>query len=227
MNAGPSTEARGRALVAELGFSGVHVARRDPTPAQRGVVCLALLASFVVGTESICRDPTVLLYLPAVVLLIDFLSGFVHWLFDNRIDPGPTFFGRMAVDFLDHHVRPQRTVDVSFSVSAFRPALFVTLPLLAVSIVLSEGTGHALVFWIGALALFVPQTHKYAHRNDCSALVRALQSSRIVLNPRAHGQHHRNNEQAYCVFTGWLNPVLDTSGFWRRMDHIIDRLEHP
>jgi hypothetical protein len=31
------------------------------------------------------------------------------------------FFGRIAIDFLDHHVRPERTTEVGFFMSAWRP----------------------------------------------------------------------------------------------------------
>ena len=171
------------------------------------------------------RNANVFVFLPIVVVLIDFLSGFIHWLFDNRIKPGPTFFGRMAVDFLDHHVRPQRTVEVSFVVSASRPAMFVTLPLVSLACVIDGAVLSGLIFWTGALAMFIPQTHKCAHRDDCSLPLHLLQTSRIMLHPESHRQHHFDNARAYCVFTGWLNPMLDAGGFWRFMDRVFDRFQ--
>ena len=78
------------------------------------------------------------------------------------------------------------------------------------------------MFWLGALSLVVAQTHKEAHRYRPAAVVQWLQRWHISLPPTAHRRHHRDHAQAYCVFTGWWNPLLDRTGFWRRLERLLD-----
>jgi hypothetical protein len=140
------------------------------------------------------------------------------------VAPGDHAFGRIAVDFLDHHVHPGRTAEVGFFVSAHRPALVVTTPLLLVAcLVRAAPTLAAAVYWVGVVAMFVPQAHKEAHRRSRSAWVRALQATRVLLHPSAHAAHHADNAVAYCVFTGWWNPLLDRAAFWRGLEAMSRR----
>ena len=160
--------------------------------------------------------------LPFVIIVIDFLSGFVHWFFDTQVEPSDKALGRIAIDFLDHHVRPGRTAEVGFFLSAYRPALLVTLPLVTlVSFLPMPVMAAASVFWLGFFSMLVPQTHKEAHLHKNHAITRGLQKSRLILHPASHHRHHADNSLSFCVFTGWLNPVLDRMRFWRAMEAVF------
>lgn len=208
-------------MIAALQDEGVFVAQGAGTAVQKVIVVLAAASSLVafLAAEQLL---VYLLVLPAVLVAIDFMSGFVHWFFDTQVEPSRTFLGRIAVDFLDHHVRPRRTVEVGFFVSAWRPALLATLPLVTLSVLLPlPAWGSALLFWIGGLSMYVPQTHKWAHVSPVNSFIAHLQLSRLVLNPQAHGVHHQDNAQSFCVFTGWLNPLLDRTRFWRGLEKVF------
>ena len=62
-----------------------------------------------------------------------------------------------------------------------------------------------------ALALFGTNLfHKWAHSTEVPRLVGWLQKCHLILNPARHGVHHTPpNKTAYCVTSGWMNPLLD------------------
>ena len=78
---------------------------------QIGLVTVMLSVCLLLAILNSIADPTFLWVLLPIVLAVDFLSGFVHWFFDTQVKPSKSFFGRIAIDFLDHHVRSERTAD--------------------------------------------------------------------------------------------------------------------
>jgi hypothetical protein len=218
-----SSRAADRDRIRLLAAAGVRVARGRGTPVERALcwaaVAFAATSAVVLGW----RNPAIWWQWSLVVLALDFLSGVVHWLFDNRIEPGRGRLGRIAVNFLDHHVDPTRTAEVGFAATSWRVALYVSLPLVAVAWLLPAGAWQAWIFWVGALSLVVAQAHKEAHRRRPAVWVRALQRLHLALPPAAHRHHHRDHGRAYCVFTGWCNPLLDRCGFWRGIERLLER----
>jgi hypothetical protein len=214
----PTTHAADRERIRLLAARGVAVAVGRGTPFQLAVSWSALGAAVALLPWLGARNPAIFWVLPVVLVAMDFLSGVVHWLFDTRIPPGEGTLGRAAVNFLDHHVQPARTAEVGFAASAWRVALGVSLPLLLTALWLPAGVPQAVAYWLGALALVVAQAHKQAHRRRPGRLVRVLQQLRLALPPGAHREHHRDHGRAYCVFTGWCNPLLDGAGFWRWLE---------
>lgn len=198
-----------------LAARGIAVATGRGTPLQRAISWSALVLAGTLLPWLGARNPTIFWILPLVMVTVDFLSGLVHWLFDTRIPPGPGLLGRAAVNFLDHHVQPARTAEVGFAATAWRVALCVSLPLLLVALWLPVGAAQAWAYWLGALSLVVAQAHKQAHRRRPGRLARILQRLHLSLPPVAHRAHHRDHRRAYCVFTGWCNPLLDRVDFWR------------
>ena len=68
--------------------------------------------------------------------------------------------------------------------------------------------------WLGLMSNVV---HQWAHTpiEQLSPIVKALQSSGLVLNPRHHRLHHNPPHLVrFCIFNGILGPVLDAVGFW-------------
>jgi hypothetical protein len=120
---------------------------------------------------------------------------------------------------------PARTGDVGFVVSAYRPAVFVCVPLVLGSwLIENSPLLQAVIFWTGALSLYIPQTHKLAHVNH-NVLIASIQKAHVILSPREHLAHHHDNTRAYCVFTGWLNPLLDHLRFWRALERLFPPLD--
>ena len=221
----PSFNSAGMQKIHQLRRHGVTVAEGEGSTPQKLVVLTAMLISGGLLLINGVADPVFFAVLPLVVITIDFLSGFVHWFFDTQVEPSESLAGRIAIDFLDHHVRPGRTAEVGFFVSAHRPALFVTLPLVTLATVLTlPAIPAAVIFWAGFFSMLVPQTHKEAHLSENHAITKWLQKSRLILHPQSHQKHHDDNSQSYCVFTGWLNPVLDQVQFWRLMERVFNAI---
>ncbi|MFU8816222.1 MAG: fatty acid desaturase CarF family protein [Pseudomonadales bacterium] len=216
----PDSAAADRERIRRLTSGGAPVAEGRGAPAELA----ACWAAVVVAVAALCwlgwRNPAIWWVLPLALLVLDFLSGLVHWLFDTRIPAGDGLLGRIAVNFLDHHVNPTRTAEVGFAATSWRVAVYVSLPLLGLALLLPAGAGQAWLYWMGALSLLVAQAHKVAHKRQPGRLARVLQRLHLSLSPRSHRQHHRDHGRAYCVFTGWCNPLLDRSGFWRWLERI-------
>ena len=209
-------------ILDQLSLDGVHVASGYGTRWQRAVVAVVLGLGISLAVLQSIANPVFLWVLFPVLVVIDFLSGFVHWFFDTQVEPSRSFLGRIAVDFLDHHAHPGRTAEVGFFTSAWRPALLVSSPLIAFSILAPLPVWlRAVVFWIGFLSMLVPQTHKEAHLGKRPAPIAALQTLRLVIHPSSHQAHHNDNTQSFCVFTGWLNPPLDRLRFWRGLEWLF------
>lgn len=207
------------AQLQQLRDEGLFAAQGQGSPLQTFLVHAIVVYCLVLALLNTLTRPGFILWLPLVIVLIDFLSGLVHWFFDTQVKPGHGLLGRVAVDFLDHHVNPGRTAEVGYIVSALRPALWVSLPLCTIATLAPLQTAPAaVVFWIGLISMWVPQAHKIAHLPETHSVISRLQQFRLILNPQSHQRHHDNNSQGFCVFTGWLNPLLDRSGFWRRME---------
>ena len=201
----------------------------DPTPKLaegdggllvKGVVLVALASGIAVAL----RMPPLFLLLsvPAALLVLDFLSGLVHWFLDHHVAPSETLLGRMAYDFQDHHVRPMRTTKVGFFTSAYRVG-FISFPLLGIAYVAGASFVGALLTTTAVLALFAPQVHKWSHLKSPSPAIRLFQRSGILMSKRSHAVHHgKGQDKAYCIVTGWCNAPLDSLGFWSFMDRLME-----
>lgn len=102
----------------------------------------------------------------------------------------------------------------------------VTLPLLAIaSLPPMPAIPAAIIFWIGFFSMLVPQTHKEAHLGERPAPISWMQKNRLILHPESHLAHHADNSLSFCVFTGWLNPLLDRTRFWRALEWLFDTVK--
>lgn len=143
----------------------------------------------------------------------DLLAGTLHWYCDELADPSWPWIGRAFIHpFRDHHDHPDAITrhgvfelcgNNAIASSVFLAAILPwasSVPHVAIGVV-------AFAFAILATNVF----HRWAHLASPPPLVRALQSTRTVLSPAAHRGHHATLDRAYCVTSGWTNPVLDAA----------------
>jgi hypothetical protein len=162
-------------------------------------------------------------------LLADFLAGSVHWIADQFFDPETPVLGPMLIaPFRDHHEDALAITRHDFFEVSGNNAL-VTIPLVVLIAVRPTAVGFLpqLLIVLGAsltLALFVTnQFHSWAHSPSPPRLVRRLHAWGLILTPKRHARHHHNDhDRAYCVTSGWLNPLLDRIRFFERAGHIVD-----
>lgn len=168
-------------------------------------------------------------------VLADFFSGAVHWIADRFFAPTTWLIGPLLIaPFRDHHADANEIARHDFFEISGNNAL-VSLPL-AVAICFlplptaesSSPVGLALVHGLGlglTLAVFLTnQLHGWAHQATPPAPIRRLQRWGWILSRERHDLHHRHHDRAYCVTSGWLNPLLDRIHFFPGLERGIEAL---
>ena len=157
--------------------------------------------------------------------LADWISGFVHWAADNYGYPDMPLFGNFVRTFREHHadqvdITRHDAIETNGDVFIFSsPVHFVLL------FVVHSPWLLCFLFGVFLGSYANSQIHKWAHTAEPPRWVRALQRSRFFLSPEHHSKHHSGSHRShYCITTGWLNPVLDTTGFFRHTEWLLARL---
>lgn len=142
----------------------------------------------------------------------DLASGTVHWFCDTYFAEDTPVIGPLLIaPFREHHVDALAITRHDVWERNGNSCLPL-IPILA-ALVFTGGLGR---FWDAAVLVFAAalmgtnQIHCWAHARHAPGLVRWLQQRRLILDPESHRRHHRPpNASAYCITTGWLNPLLD------------------
>jgi ubiquitin-conjugating enzyme E2 variant len=174
--------------------------------------------------------PALALAALAGVCTADLATGAAHWLFDRCFDESTPGIGPAFVrPFREHHRDPAAIVRHGFlevsgnNALALSPLLWWCAPL-ARDFGLDAGASAWLGFALAAIgAGFVSnQIHRWAHARSAPRAVRWLQRRRWILPPEAHARHHRDgHDRAYCVATGWMNPLVDGLGVFRALERAL------
>lgn len=212
----------------------------------RFVEVLSVIAfAFVAGLlaldvgNALLRSPwTALLLVPALfagLLAADLASGLVHWLADSYWRATTPFWGpKFVAPFREHHRDPLAITRHDFVEANCDNCLIAQLVLVPTWLFLPIGES----VWatvIGAWVLFFANSvlltsiaHGWAHRETPPAFARLLQRWGLVITPEQHAHHHgAPHKTHYCITTGWLNPLLDHTRFFRRLERVFDALGAP
>lgn len=165
--------------------------------------------------------------IPLSLILGDLVSGLVHWIADTYFSEETPVIGQSLVKpFRLHHLYP-RDICTHDLVTTVGNVCIIAVPVLAICIYLlwSWDDSSWLAFAILCVALMslatvlTNQFHKWAHQEQPSRMVCWLQRTRLVLPPAHHQIHHtRPFNMHYCITNGWLNPILNEIGFFRRLE---------
>lgn len=159
-------------------------------------------------------------------VVADFMSGIVHWLFDTWGSVDTPVLGRGFIrPFREHH-RDATSITRHDFVETNGNNCFASMPVLAtacfIPIETSLGilaTAFLLFTSLGVLA--TNQFHKWAHMENPGRVVRRLQRWHLILPSDHHEVHHTAPYATnYCITTGWLNPLLRATDFYRRMERV-------
>ncbi len=163
----------------------------------------------------------------------DFVSGLVHWAADTYGEECTPVIGRSLVKpFRIHHVRPLEICDHGVIETVGNTCILAAPLLTLFNLVLTfVETSAAASFAVLTAVLTVGVTvatnqfHKWAHQEAPSRFVRALQRSRLILSPEHHRSHHTAPfESSYAITNGWLNPLLNRTRFFRRLERALRAL---
>jgi hypothetical protein len=160
----------------------------------------------------------------------DFVTGLVHWAADTYGEEGTPVIGRSLVrPFRVHHVRPLEICEHGV-VETVGNTCILAAPLLILFVVVmtfgETSAAAAFAVFTAAVTVFVTvatnQLHKWAHQESPPRFARALQRSRIILSPEHHRAHHTAPfESSYAITNGWLNPLLNRTRFFRRLERAL------
>jgi ubiquitin-conjugating enzyme E2 variant len=168
----------------------------------------------------------------AGVLAADAATGLVHWACDTWGDERTPVVGeRLIRGFREHHRDPQAMlahhwVEVNREPAVAAGGVLLLLWLPAAQRALAPRPAlHACLLAFVAWGAAANQLHYWSHLAVPPRAVRWLQRSGAVLSPARHARHHRAPcTRAYCISSGWLNPVLDAAGAWRWLERAVTRL---
>lgn len=160
----------------------------------------------------------------------DFVTGLVHWAADTYGEEDTPVIGRSLVrPFRVHHVRPQEICEHGV-VETVGNTCILAAPLLTLFIVINAfgeiSAATAFTVFTAAVTVGVTvatnQFHKWAHHDAPPRVIRLLQRARIILSPEHHRTHHTEPfKSSYTITNGWLNPLLNRTSFFRRLEGVL------
>lgn len=162
-------------------------------------------------------------------LASDFISGFVHWLFDTWGTPDTPIVGKTFIrTFREHHVDEKAITRHDF-VETNGSNIFGSVACVTLALYLGDfestktrALGCGFLFFLSVFTALTSQTHKWAHMDDPPRFVAFLQRFRLLLSPEHHRTHHvAPYEQYYCITSGWLNATLQWTRFFRVLEWVI------
>lgn len=159
----------------------------------------------------------------------DFISGVAHW-WEDRVLMRPTwgFLEGIRQDNIKHHKRPG-----ALTLQSFWGNINTTVPIVWPLALGLWWAGLPMVVWMAfVFSAFANYIHRLAHEVKVGRVVAVLQWTELFIPWEQHDHHHFNHlsgkviakedaKDHYCVMTGYLNPILDTVGFWRKLEWIF------
>ena len=169
-------------------------------------------------------------------LLADFVSGWMHWFCDTFFEEVSPVIGPLIIQpFREHHRDPLAMTRHGFLELNGNTCLVLS-PVLAAFFWLD------LTHWLDSFVIFVSSTllffaasvfgtnlfHRAAHEPVPAFWVQGLQECGVILSPRKHHLHHQApHRSAYCVTSGWLNPILDGMNFFSFCERLLIAIGFP
>ena len=167
-------------------------------------------------------------------LASDFTSGLVHWIADTWGSRETPIVGRALIGpFREHHLDPEAITRHDF-VETNGANCLISIPVAILALAVPLGPGplqHGRLFaatFLGALIVWTfgtNQFHKWAHAPRVPRVVGWLQRACLILPPSHHARHHQPGEsRAFCVTSGWCDPLLDRLEVFPRLERRLRAL---
>jgi palmitoyl-[glycerolipid] 3-(E)-desaturase len=154
----------------------------------------------------------------------DFGSGVLHWSVDNYGNGRTPIMGTIIAAFQGHHTAPWTIAQRGFCNNVYK--LCVPFGIIPVSLI-AYLAGPMTTYWMTLfciLEILSQEFHKWSHqlKSDVPRIAAVLQDAGLSIGRVPHAQHHLAPfEGNYCIISGVCNPILDQTGFFRRLEHFI------
>jgi ubiquitin-conjugating enzyme E2 variant len=162
-------------------------------------------------------------YVFGSLVLVDFITGVLHWAEDTWTAPGRSkLLDKWVVrDNIEHHRRPG-TIRAGNYWATNRVCIALAAVVAIVMVLFHVQAWQA--YFIVALLSQSNQVHLWAHCANPPLVIRWLQRFGLLQSTAHHAQHHkRPYANRYCTTTNYLNPMLDAIAFWRGLEWLFER----
>lgn len=160
-------------------------------------------------------------------VLADLGSGILHWSVDNYGNGRTPIMGGIIAAFQGHHSAPWTITQRAFCNNVYK--LCIPFGLIPVTILTWLGAGPKTMLFATTfcvLEILSQEFHKWSHmlKSETPGWVNRLQTLGLTVSRKTHGLHHlAPYEGNYSIISGVTNGVLDQTGFFRRLEHLVYR----
>lgn len=163
-------------------------------------------------------------------VLADLGSGVLHWSVDNYGNGRTPIMGSIIAAFQGHHSAPWTITERGFCNNVYKLCVPFGIPTVGLISLLAGPTNPlvSLFFTIFCtMEIMSQEFHKWSHmtKSQASPLINNLQKLGITIGRKPHALHHLEPfDGNYCIISGFCNDFLDRHGIFRRMEHIVWKL---
>lgn len=165
------------------------------------------------------------------ILMADFTSGFVHWMFDSWGNLDTPIVGKLAIRTFRHHHVDQKAITTHDFIETNGHNISLTVIYSAAGLLVFRTAEKVTLFdvfvgmslvWATMFTAFTSQIHKWSHMDSPPRIVVLLQRLRIILSPDHHALHHAQPyNRNYCITVGWMNGPLRAIRFFETLERTI------
>lgn len=163
------------------------------------------------------------------ILVSDFMSGFLHWLFDTFWESTTPYIGPILIaPFREHHIDPLAMTRHGF-LELLGNSFLGFIPLMTIVWWFGPTTAKTNVglfgYWFLQVFSFAltgtNQLHSWAHQPKPPRIALWLQACGLAVTSAHHQPHHvPPHRSTFCVTTGWFDLVADKTGFFQRLERL-------
>ncbi len=135
--------------------------------------------------------------------------------------------GSTIAAFQGHHSAPWTITKRGFANNVHKLCIpFGVVPMALITAIASPSTALFFTFFC-IFEILSQEFHKWSHmtKGECPSWVNWMQSVGLSVSRKPHALHHMEPfDGNYCIISGICNKPLDSSGLFRRLEHLIYNL---
>jgi len=148
----------------------------------------------------------------AAFMFTDWMSGLLHVVLDNPVMNNWPVIGPEAKAFQGHHYDPTAVARGNW-MDFLREHHILVFLVMAIYLIVKPSSPGLMLFslhfmWMSHVMM---AAHRWSHTHPkyLSSIVKFMMSYHIVMNVQHHSAHHASYDCNFCIFSGWMNPLLN------------------